>query len=398
MPLMLHRTQAYPGASPRSAALRPADPQWAVPGPRTSNRFADWLLGTDPRQRIRLVQCGVAVLLVLCSVVNMHYLVWTGLADARLVACWTVVLIGGFALFYLAIRLGWNLRCEDPSLTVPQMIFAIVCGAAGYALAGQGRGGAFPILMVVFMFGMYSLSPEQVWRVGLVAVLVLASTMALMSQLDPAVFVPQVEWSHFMMIAVMVPAVAVLTGQLSRMRDRLRRQKEELATALARIQDLATRDELTGLINRRHMVELMEQELQRGVRSGQTFCIALLSLDQWRHLKTARGDLFGDQMLQSFAREALGVIRISDLLSRWNGSEFLLMLSDTRASLARISLERLREAVSELQLDTCSTPLHTSFSVGVTEHRAGETVAQTIERAEHALMNAQVAGNRVVLA
>ncbi|MEY4562964.1 MAG: hypothetical protein RLZZ618_2241 [Pseudomonadota bacterium] len=359
--------------------------------------LADWLLGTDTHQRIRLVQCGVAVLLVLCSVVNMQYLVWAGIAPAVPVAWWTAVLAGGFVLFFLVIRVGRNLQFEDPSLTVPQMIFAIVCGAGGYAIAGQGRGGAFPILMVVFMFGMYSLRPEQVWRVGLLAVLLMGTTMGVMSHVDPVVYVPSVEWSHFLMIAVMVPAVAVLTGQLSRMRDRLRRQKEELATALSRIQDLATRDELTGLINRRHMVELMEQELQRGVRSGQTFCIALLSLDDWRELRAARGEAFGDQVLQAFSREALGVIRISDLLSRWNGAQFLLMLSDTRASLARLSLERLSVAIHGMQIDIVSPALHPAFSVGMTEHRAGESVAQTIERAEHALANAQAVGNKVVM-
>lgn len=397
MQSMLHRTQTLPESSARSSILRTPDPVSDLGDRPALGRFGDWLLGSEPRQRIRLVQCGVAVLLVFCSVINMQYLVWKGMAPAVPAVIWMAVVAGGFLMFFFTIRLGWNLRFEDPSLSLPQMIFAIVCVAAAYAVAGPGRAGAFSILMVIFMFGMYSLTPEQVWRIGLFAVLLLGSTMALMSQLHPEVFVPAIEWSHFLMISVMVPAVALLTGQLSRMRDRLRRQKEELATALARIQDLATRDELTGLINRRHMVELMEQELQRGVRSGQTFCIALLSLDEWRQLRVSRGEEFGDQMLQSFAREALGVVRISDLLSRWNGSEFLLMLSDTRASLARISLERLREAIYGMRLDITTGPLHSSFSVGVTEHRAGETVAQTIERAEQALVTAQIAGNRVVL-
>jgi len=190
----------------------------------------------------------------------------------------------------------------------------------------------------------------------------------------------------------------MMTSQLSRMRERLRRQKKDISTALARIQDLATRDELTGLINRRHMVELMEQERQRGVRSGQTFCIALLSLDEHAALQASRGEAFGDELLKSFSREALAVIRISDLLSRWNGAEFLLMLSNTRSSLARLSLERLRERVRQVATDPAAPLSHTGFSVGVTEHRAGETVAQTIERAALALQNAQSAGsNRVVL-
>lgn len=356
------------------------------------------VMGIEPKQRLRLAQWSVAMLLVTCSVLNMFYLVWLGIAPLVPVVVWSLVLAGGFVVFYVVIRSGRNLRFAEPSLTVPQMVFAIVCGAAAYAIAGEGRGGVFPIVMVTFMFGMYALTARQIWRVGVFTVAVLGAMMAAMSRLRPEVHVPAVESSHFFMIAVMVPAVAMMTSQLSRMRERLRRQKKDIAIALARIQDLATRDELTGLINRRHMVDLMEQERQRGVRSGQTFCIAMLSLDEYAALSAARGAGYGDDLLKCFAREALAVIRISDLLSRWNGAEFLLMLSDTRSSLARLSLERLRDRVCSLATDPASLQAHTGFSVGVTEHRAGETVAETIERAGLALQNAQAAGvNRVVL-
>jgi len=361
--------------------------------------LADRLFGTEPKQRLRLVQCGVAMLLVLASVANMQYLVWAGLAPLWPVAAWSGVLIGGFVLFFGLIRSGFNLQLPDPSLTQPQMVFAIVCGAAGYALAGAGRGGAFPILMVIFMFSMYALPPGQVMRTALFAVVLFGATMAGMAWHDPAVYEPAVEWGHFIMIAVMVPAIAVLAGQLSRLRERMRRQKKELSAALARIQDLATRDELTGLINRRHMVELMEQERQRGVRSGYTFCLAMIDLDAFRKINEQQGHEFGDRLLRRFAREALNVIRISDLLGRWQGEQFLLLLSDTRASLARLGLERLRERIHAMQIDADGPPIHVSFSAGVTEHRAGESVADTISRADQALRAAKGAGrNRVVLA
>ena len=369
------------------SALAPARPSLAI-----------LLLGTEPKQRLRLVQCGTAMLLVLGSVLNMQYLVWAGLAPAVPTAWWTLVLVGGFTVFFAVIRSGRNLRFAEPSLTVPQMVFAIVCGAVAYAIAGRGRGGAFPILMVIFMFSMYSLSPITVLRTSFFAVAVFGITMALMAYRKPAVYEPAVEWGHFIMIGIMVPAIAVLAGQLSRLRDRLRRQKKDIAIALARIQELATRDELTGLINRRHMLELMEQERQRGVRSGQSFCIAVIDIDDFREINDRHGHAFADQLLRRFANEALNVIRISDLLCRWDGKEFLLMLSNTRASLGRVSVERLRERIKTLPMEVQGAALHMSFSAGVTEHRAGETVAETVQRAEHALLNAKTGGhNRVVL-
>jgi diguanylate cyclase (GGDEF)-like protein len=360
--------------------------------------WADHLLGTEPKQRLRLVQCGTAMLLVLGSVANMAYLVWAGLAPGQPVAVWAVVLVGGFALFFATIRSGRNLRFAEPSLTVPQMVFAILCGAAGYALAGHGRGGAFPILMVIFMFSMYSLSPSTVLRTSFFAVAVFGLTMAWMTHRRPEVYDPAVEGGHFIMIAIMVPAVAVLAGQLSRLRDRLRRQKKDIAVALARIQELATRDELTGLINRRHMVELMEQERQRGVRSGQTFCVAMIDIDGFDRIVTAHGQAFADQMLRRFSNESLSVVRIADLMSRWDAKEFLLMLSDTRASLGRVSVERLRERIQQVGISVPGAAEPMSFCAGVAEHRAGETVTQTVQRAEAALLSAKTAGpNRVVL-
>ena len=384
------------GSKPDADNLRFVQTDSALAPARPS--LATLLLGNEPKQRLRLVQCGTAMLLVLGSVLNMQYLVWAGLAPAVPTAWWTLVLVGGFTVFFAVIRSGRNLRFAEPSLTVPQMVFAIVCGAVAYAIAGRGRGGAFPILMVIFMFSMYSLSPITVLRTSFFAVAVFGITMALMAYRKPAVYEPAVEWGHFIMIGIMVPAIAVLAGQLSRLRDRLRRQKKDIAIALARIQELATRDELTGLINRRHMLELMEQERQRGVRSGQSFCIAVIDIDDFREINDKHVHPFADQLLRRFANEALNVIRISDLLCRWDGKEFLLMLSNTRASLGRVSVERLRERIKTLPMEVQGAALHMSFSAGVTEHRAGETVAETVQRAEHALLNAKTGGhNRVVL-
>jgi diguanylate cyclase (GGDEF)-like protein len=272
------------------------------------------------------------------------------------------------------------------------MGFAICCSAAGYAIAGAGRAGTFLVVMGVFMVGMYSLTARQVLRVGIGAMLVFGAAMLLMSHLEPAVYVPEVEWSHFFMLAVMVPTVTVLTDQLSCMRERLRRQKQDLAHALARIQDLATRDELTGLINRRHMGELLEQELHRGVRSGQTFCVALIDVEELPQWIQRHGEAFVDRFLQDFAREALDAIRISDLLARWGRGRFLLMLSDTRSSFARLSVERLRERIQAMSVvplagpaANAPSPLKVRLSVGIAEHLAGEAVAQTIARAEQAI-------------
>lgn len=362
-------------------------------------RLADALLTTDPVQRMRLSQAGLAMLMLAASVVAMHYFVWAGFAPAGPVWWWTAGSLLGMAGFFVLIRVGWSRRLPDPSLTLPQMLYAITSGAAAYALIGAGRGGVFPILMVILAFGLFQLRPRQVHAVGLFAVSLFGVVMAAMAWLRPDVYAPRIEVGHFLMIATMVPAMSLLAGRLSHLRERMRRQKADLAHAVARIQELATRDSLTGLVNRRHMQELMEQEHRRCVRSGHTFCLAVVDIDHFKSINDRHGHAAGDRVLRELSQEMLATLRMSDVLARWGGEEFVVMLSDSRVALARGGLERLRERVMNLRFELESGPLAVTVSAGLAEHHAGESVAQTLERADRALYEAKAQGrNRVAIA
>jgi diguanylate cyclase (GGDEF)-like protein len=355
-------------------------------------RIADAVLTTDPVQRLRLSQAGLAMLLMAVSVGVMHYVVWSGDAHAGLVNWWTLFALGGLAIFFLAIRSGATLRMSDPSLTLPQIVYAIATGAAAYALAGPMRGGVFPVLGLTLMFGMFQLRPAVVAWISVYAVGLFGAVMALMAWRIPEIYRPDVEFAHFLIVAATAPVVSVLAGRLSRMRERLRRQKLDLARALARIQELATRDELTGLINRRHMLELLEQERQRSVRSGRTFCVALIDIDGFKAANDRAGHGAGDELLRVFARESLNVIRLADVLARWGGDEFVLLLTDTAAPLARAGLERLRQRAAGLVVNVNGVELRITVSAGLTEHIAGETVPQALDRADRALRDAKAQG------
>jgi diguanylate cyclase (GGDEF)-like protein len=361
------------------------------------HRLIDALLTTDTVQRERLSQALLAMGLMAAGVVAMHYFAWVGVAPARAVWWWTALSIGGMAVAFMLIRSGWSRRSADPSLTVPQMIFAITCAAVAYALFGAGRGGVFPMVMVILMFGMFIATPRQMSRVSLYAVALFGITMALLAWRRPAVYVPAVELGHFIMVATMVPAVSILAARLSRLRQRSRRQRAELTAALARIRELATRDELTGLINRRHLEELMEQEHQRCIRSGHTFCVAALEIDDFAALAQRMGSGGGDALLHGVAQEALRFVRVADVLARWGHERFVLLMSDTRAVLARGGLDRLRERVAESRVLPADDALRVTLSAGLAEHHAGETVAQTLARAEAALLEAQAQGRQTVL-
>jgi len=368
-----------PATGPRPFAAPPARPG----AERWLRWLPDLLLTTDTVQRMRLTQCGLALMLLAAGVAAMHYFVWAGHAPRTPVAWWACASLLGMGLFFVLIRSGWSRRLGDASLAVPQMVFAITSGVAAYALLGEGRGGVFPIVMVVLMFGMFGASPRQMLGVSLYAVAAFAAVMAGMASVDPVRYPPAVELGHFLMVATMMPAVALLAARVGRMRHRARAQRAELAQALARIRELATRDEVTGLVNARHMHELLAQEHQRCVRSGQTFCVALVDLG------LPDGDC-DEVLVQRLAQEAQRQVRVADLLARWRCGTFLLLMPDTRAALARGGLERLHAHLAAQAPAVAGHAL--PLASAMVEHRAGETVSQTLARAQQTLDDVRAQG------
>lgn len=379
-----------PAADPTAS---PAPP----PEPGAASTWRDLLLGAEPALRLRVAQVGLALLLMTVSVGALHYAALVGGAPRGWVWLWSALSLGGLLLAYLLIRSGWSRRLDDPSMTVPQMVYAVACSAGAYALAGPLRGAVLPVLVVILMFGMFQLRPGRVAAVGGYAVALFGAVMATLAVLHPEVYRPEVELGHFLIVATMLPAVALLAGRLWRLRERGRRQRKALAAALVRIRELATRDELTGLINRRHMVELLEQERQRSVRSGQRFSIALIDLDHFKEINDRHGHAAGDALLRRFAQEALASIRAADVLARWGGDEFVLLLTGAGAALARSGVERLLARLAQPHGTNAAEPIR--FSCGLTEHIAGEPVSQALDRADRALYEAKSQGRgRVVVA
>lgn len=363
------------------------------------SRLLDVLLSTDPVQRVRLAQAGLALLLLAAGVAAMHYFVWVGAAAALPVLWWSGLTLLGMVGFFVLVRSGFSRRFAEPSMTVPQMLFALTSAAVAYTLLGAGRGAVFPMVMVILMFGMFIASPRQMRWVSLYAVLLFGAAMALSAWRQPLRYPLSIEIGHFLLVLVMIPGVSVLAARLSRMRHRARMQRAELAQALSRLREHTTRDELTGLINRRHMQHVMEQERQRGVRSGQVFCLAMLDADGFKAVNEAHGYAAGDVVLRALAQEMLRHVRVSDVLARWEGASFVLMMSDTRAALAGGGLERLTRHVGALRILHGSEALGVTLSGGLAEHHAGESVEQTLARASQALKDAKLQGrNRVVVA
>lgn len=383
-------------ASLGEAAALPTDgPLRHARGGRATRLVAcglDLLLGRERRRRIRVQRTLLASATygTVCAV--QAYRIAQGLVDPRLGGLLIAVVALASLAFYLATRTGWSERFADPALTMPQMVFAMPMVAATYASGGPGRGALLTLVPVILMFGAFNLTRRQFTLVSVLGLLSFGSAMYAMSRLHPHVYSPTEEVVHFFFTATVLPAIALLAGQLSDLRERLRRQKADLTEALARIQELATHDELTGLNNRRHMQTLLEAEWRRCQRTAHGFAVCLVDLDHFKRLNDEHGHAAGDEALRLFAQEARRTLRDSDVVARWGGEEFLVLLSAARADEARCAVERLRSALAGHPRWQEQPHLRFTFSAGVAEYRAGEDVHHTIERADRALYAAKQAG------
>lgn len=128
-----------------------------------------------------------------------------------------------------------------------------------------------------------------------------------------------------------------------------RRVEAMLRASEERLRELANRDALTGLFNRRHLHERLGEEIARAARSGRPFSLAMLDLDHFKLINDEHGHQTGDDVLCAFAEDLSARVRKTDCVGRWGGEEFLLILPETTKVAALKLLNDLREHVSRMR-------------------------------------------------
>jgi len=160
---------------------------------------------------------------------------------------------------------------------------------------------------------------------------------------------------------------------------------------------MATRDELTGLLNRRSGYVAFEQQLQLATRENQNFSIALFDLDAFKNINDSYGHQVGDRALSMAAGMIASRVRLSDTLMRWGGEEFLLVMPDTDLTGARALAEEIRNSLQQTPFRASGKSLQLTLSAGVASSPDdGTTTTQLVHAADKALYLAKDKGrNRV---
>lgn len=365
----------------------------------SASAISKFLLGSDPRQQMRVSQALLVLAVYAVFACVQHVEVLLGLIDVSQSWALTAWNLTGGVCFYACIRSGLNLKLKTGrSLAIPQSIWAMVGIAWSYAITGPARGAVILIMILVVIFTMFELKPAKARAVAGAAFMLIGTVMVWKALSDPARYDPRVEGMHLLFSGIVLAASSVLAIRIGKLRARLQEQRSELAAALERIRALATHDDLTGLANRRAAIDRMRDELAVRGRPEPLMTLALMDIDHFKSINDAHGHAVGDAVLRRFGECAQGEVRLGDMLARWGGEEFLLVMPATAPTEAVAAMERMRQALRRASFDDIAPGLVVSFSAGVSECVGGTDLEAAIARADAAMYEAKRAGRDRVVA
>jgi len=308
-----------------------------------------------------------------------------------------MVVLGG-----LIVGAGLLLRKRHPDLPLFQYVTSLFF-AASLSLTCYGIGTmSFPVgvaLLGTPIFGFILIDRYAVWLATLTGLVLLgllsyASSVGLIPY-APIVVPPgdqasQLFWTNSMVFFA-APFILVITLMADEMLSWWRERE-------ARIRQLSRTDALTGLHNRRSILDALDQELGRAARHGRPLSVVILDLDHFKRINDTWGHPAGDQVLRESARVLRENVRETDQVGRYGGEEFMIILPDADAAQAHAVLERCRLKLAGAEIITeAQQRLQVSASFGLVCDMAGGQLAHVlIHVADEALYKAKENGrNRI---
>lgn len=191
---------------------------------------------------------------------------------------------------------------------------------------------------------------------------------------------------------LMLLGMFFMASEVTALRKAFERRRARLDAAMQKLADLAMRDDLTGLYNRRYIMEVLARQKALADRGHVGFTLCYCDLDHFKRINDRLGHQAGDDVLREFGAVAEQVVRSVDFVARFGGEEFLMVLVDADAEEASRVAARLGDRTRGLEVDPRHPDQHLTVSVGIAEFRPGESIEDVIQRADRALYRAKSSG------
>src|SRR5688572_7993000 len=233
-----------------------------------------------------------------------------------------------------------------------------------------------------------------------------AGEMSLIENKDPSAFVVATEDSHLMVIShtllwrLVDRSHTFCKNLLIVLSERVRSDNEYIASSLGVLRQAernAHTDALTGLGNRHWMRTMFEREVVRTMHANRALCLMMIDVDNFKLFNDRYGHIAGDRVLVAVAEALREYLRPTDLVARFGGDEFAVLLPDLQLKQARQTAERIRQQVAGLSPP--SLAMAVTVSIGLASRTGDDDVATLVQRADEAMYVAKQGGrNRVAVA
>ena len=312
------------------------------------------------------------------------------------VAGWSAVLVLALStVFYAFFRSGLNLRFRDPSMSAEISLAAILSVALISYWADDARRAIEMFYVMALIFAALRLRARRLLGLAAAALVAHAAMLLLWHSSNPGANAAE-SLVDLAALAIVLPWFAAMGGYVNALRARLSDSNRRLTDALARIESIAVHDELTGLYNRRFLLEMLVKEEASLKRTGRPFAICLLDIDHFKSVNDTYGHGAGDAVLKHFAKVAGTGKRGADVFGRLGGEEFVLVMPDTGLAGALACAERVRTAVEAAAFPEIPPERRITVTSGIALASSDEAVAALLARADEALYRGKAAGRNCI--
>ena len=374
----------------------------------------------DPKQALRLRRFFISLAIYALNISISYFAYWAGILDLQVLYGFLIISLAINIILYIVFRTGLNLWMSDPSLTSIQMCVACLVVMYGIYYANEVRGLFFSMYILILLFGIFRLYTGQFLFVSAFALLTYGADIVLLNIFRSQDINLKIECFQWLGLAIVLISVSFIGGNISSIRRELSVSRKKLQSSLTVIREMAIHDDLTGFYNRSHLIDLIESENNRSVRTspippqvlpsldgiksednrsvrtGSVFSLVMMDIDKFKNINDTYGHQTGDQVLRTFAAIIRSILRKTDYCGRYGGEEFLIVLTQTDIQAAKVFAERIRVCVENSFFPDLGPDSRVTVSIGLAEHRTQENIEKTIFRADEFLYKAKKGGrNRV---
>jgi diguanylate cyclase (GGDEF)-like protein len=197
----------------------------------------------------------------------------------------------------------------------------------------------------------------------------------------------------FMIGFILILNIALIAFIRYRVKNR---ERNKLEKANIQLEEISRKDPLTSLSNRRDIIEKINYEIIRFERNKRHFSLVMGDIDDFKSINDNFGHDCGDYVLKELSKVIISILRKQDIVSRWGGEEFLLLLPETNSSGAKIAAEKVRKIIEDKVFNYNSKSMPITITFGVSEYSITKDIDSCIKEADTALYRGKKRGkNRV---